>query len=215
MRAKPASRVRIPPSPPILIIQWVVLIFLQQQYNCNTRISPLRLTIRWVFSGFFVVRKMSKAEILAFIQSLYPGQVVLYSDQLARLIGKTEKALSELINRGTLPFKPKLLGGRRCVDIFTVAEWLNTDALLDGAIPEAPLLKPTKKPTEAKLRKSLASDLMKMRYEAANAMSRFAPNLADEVERGFLLELVDEFTQMCFSISEPIGCTQGLCTRKS
>ena len=164
--------------------------------------------------GFLLPQKMSKAEILAFIQSLYPGQVVLYSDQLARLIGKTEKALSELINRGTLPFKPKLLGGRRCVDIFTVAEWLHTDGLREGAIPEAPSLKSTEKTTGAKprksipsdgSRKSLAGDLMRMRYEAANAISRFAPNAADEIERGFLLELVEELTQGCFSTDESLG----------
>ena len=59
---------------------------------------------------------------LQYLTNRFAGQLVLYSAELAEVLGKSERALGHLIARGSLPFKTKKLGGRICVDVFQVAE---------------------------------------------------------------------------------------------
>ncbi len=46
-----------------------------------------------------------------------------YAQDLARVLGRIEKALAHLIARAQLPFGMKTVGGRKCLDFFQVAEW--------------------------------------------------------------------------------------------
>ena len=52
---------------------------------------------------------------------------MLYSDEVAQLLGKTAAAMARLIERGQLPFDVKTLVGRRCVSVKALAEWLESD----------------------------------------------------------------------------------------
>ncbi len=67
---------------------------------------------------------MNRDEVLQRLQTQFPGQRVLYAKDLARVLGRTEKGPAHLIAREQLPFGMKTVGGRMCVDIFQVAEWL-------------------------------------------------------------------------------------------
>lgn len=123
-------------------------------------------------------------QILQHLQSLYPGQLVLYPPQLAQVLGKSEKALSHLISRGNLPFEPKTIGGRNCVDIYQIAEWLASDSMqastpLDS-IPSDK--KTTSRPTRKTVgsRKGLGGRLMQMRHEAAIALKSISVSGANE-----------------------------------
>lgn len=67
---------------------------------------------------------MDVQQILAYLQSQFPGRLVLYVDDLALILGKSNVAIRHLIERKRLPFQVKNLGGHLCVDIFQVAQWL-------------------------------------------------------------------------------------------
>ena len=70
---------------------------------------------------------MESSIILAHLQNQFSGQLVLYVDDIAKVLGKSDKAISNLIARDALPFKVKTVGGLRCIDIFQVAQWLSSD----------------------------------------------------------------------------------------
>lgn len=116
---------------------------------------------------------MSKQDILGYIQSQYPNQIVLYSDQLATILGKSQKALAHLIARGKLPFDPKRIGGKYCVDIFQIAEFLSS--------PCKPIVEPDfgkdtgevigrKRQSRKSSRVSLGPKLAQMRVESVFSM---------------------------------------------
>src|SRR5450756_1291023 len=69
---------------------------------------------------------MDGNQVIAHLQSQFSGQLVLYVDDIAKVLGKSDKAISNLIARKGLPFKIKTVGGLRCVDIFQVAQWLSS-----------------------------------------------------------------------------------------
>jgi len=73
---------------------------------------------------------MDFERVLASLQARFAGQMVLYAPDLAKILGKSEKAIEHLIRRSHLPFQVKSLGKARCVDIFQVAQWLSTDAAM-------------------------------------------------------------------------------------
>lgn len=77
---------------------------------------------------------MDFAVVLSHLQNQFSGQLVLYVDDLAKVLGKSDKAISNLIARKNLPFKIKNVGGQRCVDIFQVAQWLASDAQVAGQV---------------------------------------------------------------------------------
>jgi len=110
-------------------------------------------------------------QVQSFIQTLFPGQLVLYPPQLAQLIGRSEKALQHLIDRGSLPFEVKKIGNRRCVDIFRVAEWLSREEKKTTEPRQTSSEKPTRaRSTPATKRRSLGGKLLEMRSSAAVAM---------------------------------------------
>ena len=65
--------------------------------------------------------------VLAHLQHQFSGQMVLDVDDLAKVLGRSDRAISNLIARDALPFKVKTVGAKRCVDIFQVAQWLSSD----------------------------------------------------------------------------------------
>ena len=74
--------------------------------------------------------------VLEHLRAQFKDQLVLYADDLAKILDKSEKAVQQLISRGSLPFQVKTIGGRKCVDIFQVAKWLASE--LDTADELAP-----------------------------------------------------------------------------
>lgn len=129
--------------------------------------------------GAFWGLLMTENQVLQHIQSQYPGQLVLYPPQIAQVLGKSESALSHLIDRKRLPFQLKLVGGRRAVDIFTVAAWLfsqmqdSSPAVSDkGGKPASRSSAPKQppRPKAGSTRISLAQYLSKMRAEASTAL---------------------------------------------
>ena len=137
--------------------------------------------------------------ILEHLQAQYPGQFVLYAGDLAKILGKSEKALAHLISRGQLPFALKTVGGRKCVDIYRLAEWLAQDgeevndapdvAIRNrkGAAPKAQAESAGAiKPRGSKSR--IGAHLMEMRHRAAMAVTRVCTTCEDSAEAGFLSE---------------------------
>lgn len=68
------------------------------------------------------------------LQAQFPGQLVLYVGDIAKILGKSEKAISNLMARNSLPFHVKTVGRARCVDIYQVAQWLSSDATLSDEV---------------------------------------------------------------------------------
>ena len=150
--------------------------------------------------GFFRPKlTVTYEQVLQYIQAQYPGQLVLYAADLATIFGNTKKGLAGLAARKTLPFEVKTFGGRKCVDIFQVAQWLSTDVdefasasqqtgrrqKARGPSPQAP--ESSKRPTKGS-KSSIGARILEMRQEAARAMSRIAALCEDSEEAQFLSE---------------------------
>ena len=134
-------------------------------------------------------------QVLSFIQTLFPGQLVLYPPQLAQLMGRSEKALKHLIERESLPFEVKKIGNRWCVDVFRVAEWLSRDESKTTEARQVSSEKPTR-PTRSRAsssakRTSLGGKLMEMRTRAAAGMRRtLASHSGEEGASSFAQEFI-------------------------
>lgn len=143
---------------------------------------------------------MNAQQVLQHLQSQYPGQLVLYTPQIACLLGKSEKALSHLVTRGRLPFTPKVVGGRKCVDVFQVAEWLAASSSDSQTPTPSPLAAQIKHPPSGnnslpQKRNSLSTRLMELRHQANETLRRIAKNALiedDSLVADFSVELGDE-----------------------
>jgi hypothetical protein len=159
---------------------------------------------------------MEVSPVIDGLKVQFSGQLVLYVDDLAQVLGKSPKAISNLIARKALPFKIKTVGGQRCVDIYQVAQWLASDAdIVQEAVggpvaPPAPTT-PRKNPSgqrKTKLSSSavgiageqqlggMAQQILKMRHDFAAPMSRFVQGLSDLEEFAFMQDVVE---RICFS----------------
>ncbi len=154
---------------------------------------------------------MNETEVLSYLQSQFAGQLVLYVDDLAKVLGKSPKAIAELISRNKLPFKIKMVGGLRCVDIFQIATWMSNvpgaareaaqQALVapsngrpsksrrsasaappEGLHPEVPKEKPT----------PMFASLLQMRHDYVGRMSQFVFELHDPDEVLFMNEVAEK-----------------------
>lgn len=135
-------------------------------------------------------------QVLRYLQLRYNGQLVLYSGQIAEVLGRSEKALANLRERGTFPFRTKVLGGRMCVDIFQIAEWVATHdedfmSALQTADSETCSTATPIRPTNSRQsnRKGLGAKLMQMRYESARSIGRYLGAAANTLEADFLCEI--------------------------
>ncbi len=142
---------------------------------------------------------MDAQQVLQHLQSQYPGQLVLYSPQVAAVLGKSEKALSHLIARGQLPFDPKVVGSRKCVDIFQLAEWLATpspDRKNEGdrTPPNSDKRNTSSRKQQPKSkREGLGTRLMELRHETATTLRQLEATSTPGLTRDFLCDLADEF----------------------
>ena len=150
--------------------------------------------------------------VLSYLQSQFSGQMVLYVDDIAKMMGKSEKAVSNLIARKDLPFQVKKLGGLRCIDIFQVAQWLSSNQAMANESVAADLKpsprnvasKPAKTSTLTTVQGQLipvespaltgkvAAMLLKMRHDQATGMGRFVHGLRDIDEFVFMNEVMEK-----------------------
>jgi hypothetical protein len=77
-----------------------------------------------LFSPLIYFYFMDFGIALTHLKGQFPGRLVLYVQDLAQVLGKSESALSHLLARSEVPFRVKKVGRQRCVDIFQVAQWL-------------------------------------------------------------------------------------------
>lgn len=70
---------------------------------------------------------MDAQTILADLREQFGRKKVLYSEDMAELLGKSEQALANLKHRGGLPLPIKMVGGRPAASIYDVADWLASD----------------------------------------------------------------------------------------
>ena len=154
---------------------------------------------------------MEFSVVLNHLQNQYSGQLVLYVDDIAKVLGKSDKAISNLIGRDSLPFKVKTVGGLRCVDIFQVAQWLASDqdiaeeSVAADARPSPSKVKSTRVQgttlTKGKKHPSgeapaltgkMAAMLLKMRHSQASAMGRFVHGLRENDDFVFMNEVIEK-----------------------
>jgi hypothetical protein len=149
---------------------------------------------------------MDVAQVLAHLQAQYSGQLVLYVEDIAKLLGKSQKAISNLIARKGLPFKIKMVGGRRCVDVFQVAQWLCSDAEVTeevvGPVGARAIQNKREKQgagrgltaqhagTEQKTSGLMAAQILQMRHDYAAPLERFVSGLRNPDELEFMYEVL-------------------------
>lgn len=155
---------------------------------------------------------MEFSVVLNHLQTQFSGQLVLYANDIAKVLGKSEKAIAHLIARDQLPFKVKMLGGLRCVDIFQVAQWLASEQEVAQEVVASPAkvvksLAAVKRPKVQKTPKvvpngsvagaqakpgSMAASILAMRHDAPQAMARFASRLRNVDEMAFMNEVLEQ-----------------------
>lgn len=157
---------------------------------------------------------MDADQVLTNLQNMYPGQVVLYVSDMARALGKSEKALSHLISRNSLPFPVKRVGRHRCVDIFHFAQWVASSEEVaeevtgtsptEGASPAQLIAKkPSKKTTGLTSRNKppagkappdlglLGNRIKAMRHDYLPGMARMLTRVTDDDARHFFREVME------------------------
>jgi hypothetical protein len=140
---------------------------------------------------------MQVDDYLKLLQSQYPGRVVLYADDIAKILGKTKRSLDGLIARDGLPFRIKKLNGRWCTGILDVANWLSSDNQTEthpaptAASTRKGKTSPTPPSSNPRGRVSFAAELRKMRM--ARTFQTFCNKLsalASDDEREFVAEML-------------------------
>lgn len=153
---------------------------------------------------------MDTGQVVAHLQQQFAGQLVLYVADMAKILGKSEKAISGLIARDGLPFKVKTLGGLRCVDVFQVAQWLVSS---EGVVSEV-LTSPALSVPSAASRKrqspdassktllpSMALQVLSMRHDHVEALQRMVFGLRDVEELLFMQEVVESLADARLGLS--------------
>jgi hypothetical protein len=146
---------------------------------------------------------MQAKAVLEHLQGMFPGRLVLYAPDLAKVLGLSERSLAHLIERGRFPFPVKTMGRRRCVDIFQVAEWLAAN----GDMPDQRASE-VSKPKSARTKKSdngstrsaggqssIAKRLIEMRHRMSAGIAQMASACYGSIDRMFWFE-VAEFLAM-------------------
>ena len=132
---------------------------------------------------------------LTHLKGQFPRRLVLYVQDLAQVLGKSESALSHLLARRELPFRVQKVGRQRCVDIFQVAQWLcgevDAENLPKKPTTEVKAASPKRKaasPSVESLTPMMVS-ILSSRHDASQALARFAGELTDPDERVFMTEV--------------------------
>jgi len=142
-------------------------------------------------------------QVLAHLQSQFSGQLVLYVDDIAKVLGKSEKAVANLIARDGLPFKIKTIGRNRCVDVFQVAQWLASDSQMaeEAVVLEVTPTKP--QPKQAPVKRpynEIELQILGSRQNTIAEFARFAARLFDPTEKGFMQDVA---RKIALSVSAP------------
>ena len=158
---------------------------------------------------------MEFSVVLNHLQNQFSGSLVLYVDDIAKILGKSDKAVSNLIARDALPFKVKSVGGKRCVDIFQIAQWCCSDTGMaqecvassaEASLPSvnieprsarpikpiksSPAPKQTSSSERPALTGTMAAAILKMRHTQAAAIGRFIHGLPNDEEVAFMSEVI-------------------------
>jgi hypothetical protein len=160
---------------------------------------------------------MDAQQILAHLQSQFPGQLVLYVDDLALILGKSNAAIRHLIERKRLPFQVKSIGGHFCVDVFQVAQWLAStpEAAEEVVAPETELPKPAvvkapnkrlpkpraqdklpadghRPPGTTPYKGAMIEEILKLRSDYVKRWSAAAASMPDSTERRFMQAVLEK-----------------------
>jgi len=145
---------------------------------------------------------MTVDQVLNDLRNRYGARLVLYSEDLALLLGASEEALASLINCQSLPFSIKMVGNRRCVDIYQIAQWLAHEGVASVAAPtEAPETKfeeALKEPAQVlsdpgptRVRSKIANQVLMARHKNAGLVAAFVFSQVDPDERLFIAEIIE------------------------
>ncbi len=118
---------------------------------------------------------MDREAVVKDLRDQFGRKSVLYADEIAELLGKSEQALANLKHRHGLPFPVKKVGGRPAVSIYDVADWLVGEPA-DRRTPEpkqAPGSPPCV-PSPARRRASLGKALLALRTQCDFLANVFA-----------------------------------------
>ena len=150
--------------------------------------------------------------VLNDLRARYGPRLVLYAEDLALLLGESEEALANLINYQSLPFSVKIMGSRRCVDIYQIAQWLAHGGVAPvAAQPEASPPNLTAQPREpesvlspppaaAPARTKIANQILSMRHKNAGLLAAFTFRHIDQNELLFIMDVIE---QMVFTEGLP------------
>ena len=156
--------------------------------------------------------------VLNHLQNQFSGSMVLYVDDIAKILGKSDKAVSNLIARDALPFRVKTVGGKRCVDIFQIAQWFSSDVDMaqECVAPTAETSRPKvntehrtsvrpirpiklaqahKQPSSTErpaLTGTMAAAILKMRHAQSASIGRFIHGLPNDDEVAFMWEVMEK-----------------------
>lgn len=83
---------------------------------------------------------------LALLTNRFPDQMVLYLDDIVKVLATTKRAVEGLIQRKSFPFETRKVGGRVCVDIVQVARYLAGEQMGDSSVPPPVAVTKTKRP---------------------------------------------------------------------
>lgn len=148
----------------------------------------------FLFGGFSV----ELDDYLKELRTQFPGQSVLFTGDIVKILGKTKRSIEGLIARGALPFKIQKLGGRWCVALLDVAHWMYSgEQITKASEPVAPTTSPAprKKPASKRSsgRVSLRAELAKLqRARTFQAMCNRLSLLRDPDEREFVAEMLSD-----------------------
>lgn len=136
---------------------------------------------------------MDYSAVLAHLQGQFSGQLVLYVADIAKVLGKSEKAVANLIARGGLPFQIKAVGRLRCVDIFQVAQWLSGGSeLAEEAVAvevKPAAVVPPVKGSARRAYSQIEMAILQSRQGIAATLARFAHQIADPIEKSFIQDV--------------------------
>lgn len=172
-----------------------------------------------------MVGLVSKELALQHLQQMFPGRLVLYAPDVAKILGISQRALAHLIERDRFPFSVKMVGNKRCVDIFQVAAWLASgNGMPDqqgGESVKSARNNGRKTPADKSRPKisaqgSMVQTLIGLRRGAAARVTQLAVSINNDIETPFwtdvaeCLALFELFIEQSFSVKVKIGNRDGL-----
>ena len=146
---------------------------------------------------------MTVDQVLNDLRARHGPRLVFYAADLALLLGESEAATENLINSQSLPFSIKMVGNRRCVDIYQIAQWL-ADGGVVPVVVQSEVSRPTLSPqpvvpesvldnahAPAPARSKIANQILSMRHRNAGLLAAFSFSHTDKNEPLFITEVIE------------------------